>query len=82
MPLAAEDYAYALEINRRLAEGIRDAAISAGAEYVDLFTASEGHDICSDDPWIAGVHGAQRAMHLHPYPVEQQAVADLILRAA
>ena len=79
MPLAAEDYAYALEINTRLAEGIRDAGVSAGAEYVDLFTASEGHDICSDDPWIAGVHGAQRAMHLHPYPAEQQAVADLIL---
>ncbi len=79
MPLAAEDYAYALEINTRLAEGIRDAGVSAGAEYVDLFSASEGHDICSDDPWIAGVHGAQRAMHLHPYPSEQQAVADLIL---
>ncbi len=79
LPLAAADYAYALEINRRLAEGIRDAGVGAGAEYVDLFTASEGHDICSDDPWIAGVHGAQRAMHLHPYPAEQRAVADLIL---
>jgi len=79
MPLAAEDYAYAREINERLAEAIRDAGLSAGAEYVDLYTASEGHDICSDEPWIAGIHGAQRAMKLHPYPEEQRAVADLIL---
>jgi lysophospholipase L1-like esterase len=79
MPLADEDYAYARQINQRLAEGIRDAGLRAGAEYVDLYTASQGHDICSDEPWIAGIHGAQRAMGLHPYPEEQQAVADLIL---
>ncbi len=79
MPLADEDYDYARQINQRLAEGIRDAGVSAGAEYVDLYTASKGHDICSDEPWIAGIHGAQRAMQLHPYPEEQQAVADLIL---
>jgi hypothetical protein len=79
MPLAAQDYDYARHINEVLATGIRDAGVSAGAEYVDLYTASEGHDICSDDPWIAGIHGAQRAMGMHPYPTEQQAVADLIL---
>jgi len=79
MPLADEDYDYARQINQRLAEGIRDAGVRAGAEYVDLYTASKGHDICSDEPWIAGIHGAQRAMGLHPYPEEQQAVADLIL---
>jgi len=79
MPLAEKDYDYARHINQVLAFGIRDAAVSAGAEYIDLYTASEGHDICSDDPWIAGVHGAQRAMWMHPYPTEQQAVADLIL---
>jgi lysophospholipase L1-like esterase len=79
MPLAKEDYAYARHINEVLATGIRDAGISAGAEYIDLYSASEGHDICSSEPWIAGVHGAQRAMGMHPYPTEQQAVADLIL---
>jgi lysophospholipase L1-like esterase len=79
MPLAKQDYAYARHINERLAYGIRDAGVSAGAEYIDLYAASDGHDICSDDPWIAGVHGAQRAMQLHPYPTEQRAVADLIL---
>jgi len=79
MPLAEKDYAYARHINERLAYGIRDAGVSAGAEYIDLYTASEGHDICSKDPWIAGIHGAQRAMQLHPYPTEQEAVAELIL---
>lgn len=79
LPLAEQDYEYALETNWRLAEAVREAGVAAGAEYVDLFSASKGHDICSADPWIAGVRGAQRAMGFHPYPTEQQAVADLVL---
>lgn len=80
LPLAIGDYDYARQINKRLAVAIRDAGTSAGAEYVDLYRASRGHDICSDEPWIAGVRGAEyRAMGLHPYPVEQRAVAELIL---
>jgi len=80
LPLAIGDYDYAKRINRRLAVAVRDAGLSAGAEYVNLFRASKGHDICSDDPWIAGIRGVHRqAMGMHPYPDEQRAVADLIL---
>ena len=80
LPLAKGDYDYARRINRRLAVAVRDAGVSAGAEYVNLFRASKGHDICSDEPWIAGIRGVhRRAMGMHPYPDEQRAVADLIL---
>ena len=80
LPLAIGDYDYARQINERLAVAVRDAGTSAGAEYVNLYHASNGHDICSDEPWIAGIRGDQfRAMGLHPYPAEQRAVAELIL---
>ena len=80
LPLAIGDYEYAKRINRRLAVAVRDAGLNAGAEYVNLFRASRGHDICSDEPWIAGIRGVHRqAMGMHPYPDEQRAVADLIL---
>lgn len=82
LPMARGDYAYAKRINRRLSHAVRDAGLAAGAEYVDLLSASRGHDICSDDPWIAGIRGAKArdAMGLHPYPVEQESVAELILQ--
>jgi lysophospholipase L1-like esterase len=80
LPLASGDYEYALRINQRLSNAVRDGGVSAGAEYIDLYAASKGHDICSDDPWVAGIRGdVYRAMGLHPYPAEQRAVAELIL---
>ncbi|WP_232678462.1 SGNH/GDSL hydrolase family protein [Nocardioides sp. R-C-SC26] len=80
LPLAEGDYPYTLELNQQLVEAVRDGGARAGAEYVDLWTASSGHDICSRQPWVAGVRGdPKRAMGLHPYPAEQRAVADLIL---
>lgn len=80
LPLAKGDYDYARGLNERLAEAVRDGGIGAGADYVNLYRASKKHDICSDEPWIAGIRGAHhRAMGLHPYPREQEAVAELIL---
>jgi len=80
LPLAVGDYAYTRDLNLRLANAVRRGGVSAGAEFVDLVEASQGHDICSDEPWVAGIRGApQRAMGLHPYPEEQRAVADLVV---
>ncbi len=82
LPLAIGDYAYALELNLMLADAVRDGGVAAGAEYVDLVRASQGHDICADKPWVAGVRGkAEYAAGLHPYPAEQAAVARLVLKA-
>ena len=56
-------------------------ARKAKAEYVDVYALTEGHDICSDDPWIAGrdtVPG--QALAFHPFAAEQQAVAEEIVR--
>ncbi|WP_460818515.1 SGNH/GDSL hydrolase family protein [Nocardioides korecus] len=80
-----EDRATFRAANHGLSAGLRAAARDTGVEYVDVETASRGHDICSSDPWIQGrVGNARRAAAMHPLPVEQLAVArmleDLLLR--
>ncbi len=78
--LAVGDYAYVDRVNKALTDAVRDGAIEAGAEYVDLYTASAGHDICSDDPWINGrTTFPAAALAYHPFAAEQAAVAEMIL---
>ena len=80
LPLAIGDYAYTRDLNLLLAKAVRNGGVAAGAEYVDLVEASQGHDICAEKPWVAGIRGKDnKAAGLHPYPAEQQAVAELIL---
>jgi hypothetical protein len=80
LPLADGDYAFARKVNRELTEAVEAGAADGKAEYVDVWSASEGHDVCADEPWINGrVTSAQRALAYHPLAVEQQAVADLVL---
>ncbi len=79
LPLATGDYGYARRINEGLAAAVEHGARRADA-YVDVFAASAGHDICSDDPWINGqATDANRALAFHPFAVEQQVVARLVL---
>jgi lysophospholipase L1-like esterase len=83
LPLARGDYAYAERVNRTLTEALRSAARSTGSAYVDVWTASEGHDICSEDPWVNGVTSDEkRAAAYHPFAEEQAAVAELVVEAA
>lgn len=80
LPLAEGDFPYAGDINAALAETQKRAAMAAGATYVNTYAASEGHDVCSDDPWVNGrVTDASVALAYHPLAVEQRAVADLVL---
>jgi hypothetical protein len=61
-------------------EAWSEAAQEAGASYVDMYTLSEGHDICSDDPWMSGYRGVPgKAAGLHPFPEYAQAVADQVV---
>jgi hypothetical protein len=57
-----------------------EAAEAAGVEYVDLYTPSEGHDICSDAPWVNdATDGPQGAYNFHPMPALQRAIAHRVL---
>ena len=58
----------------------RETAEQAGVLYVDMYTPSEGHDICSDDPWVSGYLGVPgKAIGLHPLPGYEEAVADAVV---
>ncbi|WP_460819007.1 SGNH/GDSL hydrolase family protein [Nocardioides korecus] len=82
LPLATGDYAWAEGINRALTRAVEGAAARSGATYVDVWTASRGHDICSSSPWINGsVTDQRRALAFHPFAVEQRAVARLVEQA-
>jgi len=81
VPLAKGDYPYVRGINEQMSDAQREAAESIeGGEYVDVTAASVGHDVCSADPWVAGIDPVPtRAAAFHPFAVEQRAVADLTL---
>lgn len=43
------------DIEWALERAIRDGANRAGGNFVELKTASRGHEMCSDDRWIEGI---------------------------
>jgi len=80
-PVPEGDQAWAEGIIDGLNTALRDAAESVDGTYIDVYSASVGHDACSDEPWVAGVRvpGGAKAIPFHPYPEESEAVADLVL---
>jgi hypothetical protein len=79
VPVADGDADYVREMLGLLVAAQKGAAKDAGVEYVDVYTPSKGHDICSDDPWVNDVtDGPQGSYNFHPMPAHQKAVADLI----
>ncbi|WP_170213531.1 GDSL-type esterase/lipase family protein [Nocardioides daphniae] len=80
--LARGDNAYARQVAERLDRALRQAAKATDVELVDLWKASEGHEICSDEPWVNGPEtDFSRALQFHPFAEGQQAVAGLVLEA-
>lgn len=78
-PLGPADLRVVAQINRELNNALRAAAHSSGAGFVDVYPASQGHDICAPVPWINGIHTDTRAAAaLHPFAREQRAVAHLV----
>ena len=68
-------------LNRSLNDAMAAAARAAGVGFVDVYAASLGHDICATVPWVNGIHtDTSRAAAMHPFEVEQRAVARLIVR--
>jgi hypothetical protein len=58
----------------------KKAATATGADYVDMYDASEGHDICSSDPWVNGITDEPgKAAALHPFAAYHRAVAQKIV---
>lgn len=78
LALGKGDYPLAYAIVKQMVEAQRDGAKRGGAEFLDLTDVMKGHDMCSEDPWIAGAAPERDALPYHPYAEEQDAVADLL----
>lgn len=76
LPYASGDVSFGDEVLRRLTTAMRQAADRAGAEFLDMYAASRGHDVCSARPYVNGVHSdRERAAAFHPLPRGMRAVA-------
>ena len=79
LPVAAGDVAFGDELLRALDQAMSDAAAAAGVDYLDLYAASSGHDVCSEEPWVNGRHTrAGVALAFHPLAAGAEATADLL----
>lgn len=81
LPLATGDYAWAREVNKKLTDTVAAAAKATGADYADVWTPSQGHDVCADEPWVNGSQNDEHAAAYHPRIEEQEAAADLVVKA-
>ncbi|MGZ8736641.1 MAG: SGNH/GDSL hydrolase family protein [Nocardioides sp.] len=76
LPYATGDVPFGDEVLRRLTAALSRAADRAGVEFLDMYAASAGHDVCSAEPYVNGVNGDQdRAAAFHPFPRGMRAVA-------
>jgi hypothetical protein len=74
--LSEPDRRVLTHIEAQLDRALSRAARRTGTPYLDLRSLSQGHEICSADPWVNGaVTDQQRAAAFHPFAEEQRAVA-------
>jgi hypothetical protein len=87
MPVAQGDVPYVRGIQATLNDAVRRAAAATGVTYVDLGTASNGHDACQPIGvrWVEPVLQGTNAVIVHPNALGEsqmaaQAMAVLRLR--
>jgi lysophospholipase L1-like esterase len=81
LPQDTAELAFVRDLLVALSQRMALAAQAGDAHFVDVLTASEGHDICSADPWVNGPQNSGHAAPFHPFLAEQQAVAELVVQA-
>jgi hypothetical protein len=60
----------------QLNQNLRSAALQTGSGYVDMAAVSDGHELCSRDPWVHSMADETgTAVAFHPLEAEQRAVA-------
>lgn len=75
------DAAYLQSKIDRLDGAMRDAAETAGVDFVGLRESTKGHDACAapDDRWIAGLSPTPGSVPLHPNAAGHRNAADQVL---
>ena len=83
VPLAAGDFAYLRDTEKKLNAMLADRAAANGARYVDTYTPTVGHDMCkaAGERWIEPLVAPAPTAPAHPNAQGQQAMAATVERA-
>jgi lysophospholipase L1-like esterase len=83
VPLAAGDFAYLRDTEKKLNAMLASQASANGAGYVDTYTPTVGHDMCkpAGERWIEPLVAAAPAAPAHPNAQGQQAMAAAVEHA-
>ena len=81
VPFSPGDVAYLRDTARALNAMLAGAAEQAGAEFVDTYTPSIGHDVCRPPgvKWVEGLVATSPAAPVHPNALGMQATARAVL---
>ena len=82
VPLSSDDLAYLDEMLRRTNTMLAEQAAANGAEFVDTYADSIGHDVCTLPPrrWFEGVIPTMPAYPVHPNALGEASMARSVLR--
>ncbi|MFD4503576.1 SGNH/GDSL hydrolase family protein [Streptomyces sp. NPDC058457] len=80
MPLAAGDFGYLRDTEKKLNAMLAGQASAHGARYVDTYTPTVGHDMCrpAGERWIEPLVAVAPAAPAHPNAEGQQAMATAV----
>ncbi|MGC0420376.1 SGNH/GDSL hydrolase family protein [Embleya sp. AB8] len=81
VPVADGDLPYLRKVVPALNEMIAKEAAKQGAEYVDTYTGSAGHDVCKPvgTKWIEGIKPESPGDRVHPNALGQEGMAKAVL---
>lgn len=83
VPLAAGDFGYLRDTEKKLNAMLANQAAANGAAYVDTYTPSVGHDMCkpAGERWIEPLVAPAPTAPAHPNAQGQQAMAAAVEHA-
>lgn len=77
IPLAAKAVDRVRASGKDVNATLKRVVEAAGVDFVDMYAASKGHDVCSKTPWINGQRTVVgEAFLFHPFPAYHEAVAE------
>ncbi|WP_109506368.1 SGNH/GDSL hydrolase family protein [Nocardioides speluncae] len=80
VPIAPGDYPYLVKVTKNLNRTFAKAAANAGAEFVDIYPNSLGHDICKPIGvrWVEGIIPGAVAAPVHPNLLGMEGAAEVV----
>ena len=81
-PIAPGDAVYTYDIQTTLNDVVKQAAEATGVRYVDVTSASAGHDACAPvgTRWVEPLVGSRHPVPVHPNALGQREIASILER--